>query len=41
MSELTWDDILEMELSLMDLIMVQKIEDGFSVFSEVENGLLN
>lgn len=35
------EDIVEMELFLMDLIIEKKVEDGFIVFSEVENGLLN
>lgn len=41
MIEITWEEIVEMELFLMDMIIEKKVEDGFIVFSEVENGLLN
>lgn len=38
---LDFDDILELELNLMDLILQKMQKDGKIVFSEVENGLLN
>lgn len=40
-AELTDEEFLDLELTVMDLILQKMQKDGKMVFSEVENGLLN
>lgn len=41
LNEMSEDEFIQFQLNLMDVILEKKIEQGKTVFSEVENGLLN